>query len=164
MSLPYFFKNTRRLRFFLFVLAIMAPILAITIFWVSRSEDNAAFKGLPDDKGGTNYIYNKNSGFKELPPAVAKHIALYPNAEYPYMKVNISKQGNPGGSIYGYTKDDFSKVAAFYKNGRQLRNESADRIDWLYGNGFISVEKVTTQSHDPIQGQNKFKIFFANKD
>jgi len=156
----FFLKDKRRLKFFLYIVAIGMPVLIISALVINYFDAKSVAEGCDNDKGGKTYMYRENSGIDKFPEPVAALIAMYPGSETTYVNVSTDNAGYIGGNIYSFTKDDFSKVMDFYKPAGTIIAQSENRLELDKNGTVIIITKERVYDSDPIKGQTKFSLFF----
>ncbi|MCL1942979.1 MAG: hypothetical protein FWF54_05460 [Candidatus Azobacteroides sp.] len=159
----FFMRDKRRLKFFLYIVAVGMPILIISALVINHFDTKSMAEGYDNDKGGKTYMYRENSGIDKFPDPVAALITMYPGSETTYINVSTDSAGNMGGNIYSFTKDDFSKVVDFYTSAGNVISRSENRLELEKNGTVIIIAKEKVYDSDPIKGQTKFNIFFPSK-
>ena len=162
-SIFFFLRDKRRLKFFLYIVAIGMPILIISALVINHFDTKSMATGYDNEKGGKTYMYRENSGTDKFPEPVAALITMYPASETTYINVSTDSAGKIVGNIYCFTKDDFSKVTDFYKPAGTVIDQSEDRLALNKNGTEIIIAKERVYESDPIKGQTKFSIFFPDK-
>ncbi|RRJ90306.1 hypothetical protein EG240_09370 [Paenimyroides tangerinum] len=117
--------------------------------------------GTPNSEGGFNYYY-KGDGTEKIPEIILNKISIYPNCTT--TSINITKDANNDlqGNLYFFTNDDFEKVKNFYKSKTiEIIYESNSNLRFKINNEEITITSENIYDGDPIQNQNKFKIYFS---
>ncbi|MCL1938521.1 MAG: hypothetical protein FWF52_09035 [Candidatus Azobacteroides sp.] len=159
----FFLRDKRRLKYYLYIVAIGMPILIISALTVNYCDTKSMAKGYDNDKGGKTYLYREKSGIDKFPEPVAKLIEMYPNSKTTYINVSTDRMGKIGGNIYSFTKDDFDKVMDFYKSRGNIIDQSENRLKLNNKGTVIIITKERVYDSDPIKGQTKFNLFFPDK-
>jgi hypothetical protein len=159
-SIFFFLRDKRRLQFFLYIAVIAIPILTVCLLVISRCDDKRLAAGVDNSEGGKDYMYRGKSGIDKFPEPVAAFVAMYPESKTTYVNVRTDGAGKISGSIFCFTKDDFSKVADFYKSAGTVTEQSADGLSLEKSGTEIIISKNRIYDDDPIKGQTKFEIFF----
>jgi len=156
----FFLRDKRRLKFFLYIVAIGMPVLIISALAIDYFDTKSMAKGYDNEKGGKTYMYREKSGIGQFPEPVAALIAMYPKSETTYINVSTDREGKIDGNIYCFTKDDFSNVIDFYKSAGSIVSQSENRLELDIKGTETIISKETVFDSDPIKNQTKFSIFF----